>query len=90
MHVNSEFIIIRFFNDTGKTQIYEIATKDDQKILGYLKWFGSWRCYAFYPEPHTVFEATCMQDIIEALSQLNNEHKLQQKLKRQKKLVNGQ
>jgi hypothetical protein len=90
MHVNSEFITIRFFNDTGKTKIYEIVTKDDTKILGYIKWFGAWRCYAFYPEPHTVFETTCMKDIVEALSQLNNEHKLQQKIKRQKKLVNGQ
>lgn len=73
--IDSKWINIKFFNDTGKTKIYEITTKDDKIILGYIKWFGRWRCYSLFPEPKTVFEKTCLIDITNFISKLMQERK---------------
>jgi hypothetical protein len=59
--------IIRDFYGEGarKTAVYEVCTntgKYDTKI-GTIKWYPSWRCYSFFPESHTVYEKTCLQNI---------------------------
>ena len=63
-----------------KTKIFEIKTKDSNILLGQIKWFASWRCYAFYPAADTVFELTCLQDITKFITNLA----LQRKVKSQK------
>lgn len=47
---------------TGKTSIWRIVDTDDG-TLGLVKWFGRWRCYAFFPAIHTVFNADCMSEL---------------------------
>jgi hypothetical protein len=52
------------YSASGKTKIWDVATIEDQEdLLGEIRWFGSWRCYAFYPYDKTVFEKTCLRDI---------------------------
>lgn len=52
------------YSSSGKTKVWDVATKEDSEdLLGQIKWFGSWRCYAFCPYDKTVFEKTCLRDI---------------------------
>jgi len=52
------------YSSSGKTKIWDVATKEDSEdLLGEVRWFGAWRCYAFYPFDKTVYEKTCLRDI---------------------------
>jgi hypothetical protein len=52
------------YSSSGKTKVWDVATKEDaEDLIGEIKWFGPWRCYAFYPFEKTVFEKTCLRDI---------------------------
>ncbi len=46
-----------------KTKIWNVITKEDNFILGQIKWFGIWRQYAFFPVSDTVYEKICLNDI---------------------------
>lgn len=48
---------------SGLTSIWSILGRGDG-VLGQVRWFGRWRCYAFHPEPHTVFNAECMEELM--------------------------
>ena len=44
----------------SKTSVYEIYTKEGiVTCIGEIKWYGSWRKYAFFPKNNTVFEEDC-------------------------------
>ncbi len=58
-----------------KTAIYDVIAKDGGHLLGQVRWFGRWRCYAFYPSPDCVFERTCLQDIIAFIIELMTKRK---------------
>jgi hypothetical protein len=52
------------YSASGKTHVWHVATKEDREdLIGEIRWFGSWRCYAFYPYDKTVYEKTCLRDI---------------------------
>lgn len=46
-----------------KTRRWAINAKDGEVQLGEVKWFGKWRCYAFFPLNDTLFEKTCLRQI---------------------------
>ena len=51
-----------------KTRRWNVMRAEYPHIkLGEIAWMGSWRKYAFYPEPQTIFEETCLADIAEFL-----------------------
>ena len=52
-------------SDTGKTFIWSVMDRDECYALGTIKWYGHWRGYAFFPEPHeeTLYEQTCLREI---------------------------
>ena len=68
----TEWLRFRFFNysQTRVTTIWEILSKDGKIYLGRIKWHAPWRCYAFFPEPHTLFNISCMQDITNFINKL--------------------
>jgi hypothetical protein len=66
---------IEKIGDTGKTGIYAVIAKDGDLQLGQIRWFGRWRKYAFFPEPGTVFEATCLHDIADECHALMEQRK---------------
>ena len=49
-----------------RTSMWEVCSRGKAGalggVLGRVKWWSPWRCYAFFPEP-AVFEATCLKDI---------------------------
>ena len=61
-------------SDSGKTMIWEVRDEDQGRI-GVVKWFASWRCYAFYPESNTVYETRCLYDLSDFCNNLTTEHK---------------
>lgn len=64
------------YSSSGKTKVWDVATKEDSEdLIGQVRWFGSWRCYAFYPYDKTVFEKTCLRDIANFCEEKTNNHK---------------
>lgn len=47
----------------ARTIVFVIWSSDRVTPLGQVKWFGRWRCYAFFPNADTVFETTCLEDL---------------------------
>ena len=58
---------------TGATSVWSV--KKGQITLGKIAWFSSWRKYAFFPEPNTVFEEDCLRDIADFCEQQTDIHK---------------
>lgn len=80
---SSKWINFSLYENTGKTSKYHVLTKDHHPIkLGEVKWFGRWRQYAFFPEPETVFEKQCMEDITNFLEILRLERKATRELEK--------
>lgn len=48
---------------SGKTKSWQVWARKPFVILGYIKWHGAWRCYAFFPADNTLFEHNCLWDI---------------------------
>ena len=53
-----------------KTKIFRVISRagmvegaDAKILLGSVRWFGRWRCYAFFPAEQTVFEKVCLSEI---------------------------
>lgn len=46
-----------------KKQVWNIVSKEDNLILGYISWFPRWRKYAFFPNNNMVFDTACLKDI---------------------------
>jgi len=68
------------FSSSGKTKVWEVATKENPKqVIGEVRWFASWRGYAFYPYDKTVFEKTCLRDIALFCEDATNLHNWQKK-----------
>jgi hypothetical protein len=58
-----------------KTKTWKVIAKDGNIVLGYVGWFGRWRCYTFFPEPNTVFEQTCLRDIADFMKSQTKDHR---------------
>lgn len=48
---------------SGKTLVWEVRALNGGARLGHVSWFGRWRCYAFWPDPRTIYERECLRDI---------------------------
>lgn len=60
---------------SGKTQTWWIVQKQKDLHLGWVGWWGSWRRYAFYPKPNTVFEEVCLRDITAFITERTRAHR---------------
>ena len=48
----------------AKTKVWAIRTTYEvPETLGFIKWFGRWRKYAFFPLIHTVWEQDCLRKV---------------------------
>jgi hypothetical protein len=57
------------------TAVFEVHSKETGFVLGSVKWFGQWRGYAYFPEPYTVYEPTCLRDVADFIEAHNEEHR---------------
>ncbi len=53
-----------------KTERWNIETKEDEDLLGEVRWFGRWRRYAFFPASLCVFEQTCLREIADFIEEI--------------------
>lgn len=61
-------------SESGKTRVWAVESTRGAR-LGTVKWFGRWRCYAFYPERGTVFEQACLRDIASFCQVTTQDHR---------------
>lgn len=71
-----------------KTKIFEVVTKDYLCTIGEIKWYGGFRRYSFFPKPDTVYENSCLRDIITFIDKLMDERE-QEKNTRLAEMQNG-
>ena len=55
------FVLVR---DTGKTRVYSVNSRSQVSRLAIIRWYGAWRQYVLEPEPGTIWNTTCLQDVI--------------------------
>lgn len=59
-----------------KTKVFLVYNKENTETpIGEIKWYGAFRKYSFFPQPHTVYESVCMQDITNFLDELMEERR---------------
>ncbi len=58
-----------------KTKRFMVGNKENGFIVGWIKWYGPFRQYSFFPTENTVFERTCLKDITEFIEKLMAERK---------------
>lgn len=72
----SKYLEFIHVEDKPKTKVWEVRRKADEVYndglsLGYIKYFGRWRQYAFEPHGGTFWNHECLNDIIKFLNQEN-------------------
>lgn len=60
---DSQYLIFVETHDTGKTKVWQVLSKSSGTVLAEIRWFPSWRQYTFRPEPNTIWNTGCMNDI---------------------------
>jgi hypothetical protein len=58
-----------------KTQKWHVYSKNQNSFLGYIKWFGRWRQYAFFPAVETVWNPECLGGICDFIRGLMDDRK---------------
>lgn len=58
-----------------KTKLIEVWSKGGPTILGFIKWYGPWRKYCFYPADGTIFDPSCLLEIAAHTGNLTWNHK---------------
>jgi hypothetical protein len=73
--------------ENRKTDVWQIYSKNveienesnrftrQKTPIGFVKWFGRWRRYCFFPMVCTVYEQKCLGDIAEFIEARTKEHK---------------
>lgn len=61
--------------DGRKTSVWEISSNSNGAVLGYVKWYGAWRQYCFFPEPECIFNTGCLAEITTFMTSATTEHR---------------
>ena len=70
--MQSKFLTFKEQETTRKTKVFFIYNKEEV-LLGKIVFRPGWRKYVFQPEPETVWDDQCLNDIINALNTLTAE-----------------
>lgn len=64
------------------TKIWRVDTSSTPEgiTIGWIKWFGRWRKYSFFPNNNTVYEETCMREIAHFCESATKLHSLDLKV----------
>jgi len=58
---------------SGLTQIWEVRNRKQNISLGWIKWAGNFRKYAYFPNPESLYDATCLRDIADFCEELTKD-----------------
>jgi hypothetical protein len=67
---------IEKIKDLPKTSVWECKNNRSNEIIGIVKWNSQWRQYCFFPDSYTIFNSTCLQDIIHFINQLSEDRQI--------------
>lgn len=60
-----------------KTLTWRVLTAERRPlILGEIKWYSQWRCYAFFPTTGTLYEKRCLRDIANFCEKATADHRV--------------
>jgi len=59
----SKYLEFNIIELKPKTKVIAVQSKTHPIRLGIIKWWSSWRQYAFFPETGTIFNVDCLNDI---------------------------
>ena len=60
----SKYLRFDLLEQKTKTKVIEVKSRLQlYSRLGIIKWYASWRQYAFFPENGTLFNVECLNDI---------------------------
>jgi hypothetical protein len=63
----------RNIRSTGKTSIWDVFSGDVK--LAEIRWYAPWRRYCMYTSQHTIFDRSCLAEVIEFLDEQMRERK---------------
>ena len=66
----SKYLVFTTIEIKPKTRVIKVESKLHGNVLGIIKWFPGWRQYAFFPEISTLFNKTCLLDIVAYMGKL--------------------
>jgi hypothetical protein len=66
-----------------KTKTWLVTSLEGAGLLGDIGWYGSWRCYSFFPSRGTVYEKKCLREIADFCESKTREHRENIKNKKQ-------
>jgi len=73
--MKKKYIRFELLKELPKTKHYTVLNIKSDDILGWIKWYGPWRQYCFFPLHNTIFNNGCMLDIIDFIKKLMEERK---------------
>ncbi len=73
--VEYKYIYFIKVEDKPKTSVWHCRNQKSNGLLGVVKWYGPWRQYCFLPEPNTIFNTGCFENINHFIKQLTDERK---------------
>lgn len=59
----------------GSTRLIEISSRQKGVSLGFIKWFGQWRQYTFFPKNETIFDKSCLREIADYCEFKTKQHR---------------
>lgn len=74
--LDKSYINFKLIEKKPKTYVYAIISNSNNSILGYIKWFNSWRQYTFFPNNKTIYSDGCLNEIINFMNKVNYYHRL--------------
>lgn len=73
--LESKYMLFEQAVSNRKTKVVLVSSKSSGVELGWIKWYGAWRQYCFYPATDTIFSKGCLQEIEEYITALMDERK---------------
>lgn len=78
--MSDESEYLKFERDPGEeqgrtTQVWLVISRRHDVVLGRIAWYGRWRQYVFYPEPDTVWNPACLEDVNRVIKRLMAERR---------------
>lgn len=69
------YLSFKIIEQKPKTLVYQVINKQYNLVLGYIKWYGAWRQYCFFPLSDTLYHVGCLEELINFIEKINNDHK---------------
>lgn len=70
----TKFLNFTELPSTGKTRVIGVGNNQGLK-LAYIKWENGWRRYVLHPMNFTIYDAACLKDITDFITEIMNERK---------------